>query len=43
MKKIVYALMIAISSAMVFTSCTEEEITPSSANGGGDDIITIRK
>lgn len=42
MKKFIYALLIAVSSAMVFTGCTEEEITPT-ANGGGDDIITIRK
>ena len=43
MKKFIYALLIAVSSAMVFTGCTEEEITPTSANGGGDDIVTIRK
>jgi hypothetical protein len=43
MKKFAYALLIAISSAMVFTSCTEEEIAPTTANGGGIDIVTIRK
>jgi hypothetical protein len=43
MKKIIYALLIAVSSSLAFTACTEEEIAPSSENGGGDDIITIRK
>ena len=34
MKKIIYTLLIAFSSAMVFTACTEEEVAPSTENGG---------
>ena len=34
MKKIIYALVIALSSSMVFTACTEEEVAPSTENGG---------
>ncbi|MFD0998437.1 hypothetical protein ACFQ21_03935 [Ohtaekwangia kribbensis] len=37
MKKIIYILLIAFSCALTITSCTEEEITPTSTdmNGGG--------
>ena len=35
MKKLIYALVIALTSSFVFTGCTEEEIAPSSENGGG--------
>lgn len=36
MKKIIYVLLFAVSSALVITSCTEEEIvTPRTENGGG--------
>lgn len=44
MKKIVFALLIAVSSALMFTACTEEEISPSNTdNGGGGEIVTIKK
>lgn len=43
MKKIVYALMIAVSCAFLFSSCTEEEIAPNTENGGGGDSVIIRK
>jgi hypothetical protein len=38
MKKIIYLLLFAFSTSMALSSCTEEEITPStelSRNGGG--------
>ena len=37
MKKIIYILLIAFSCALTISSCTEEEITPTSTdiNGGG--------
>ena len=34
MKKIIYTLLIVFASAMSFTSCTEEEVAPSTENGG---------
>lgn len=34
MKKIIYALLIAFSSTVVFTACTDEEIAPSKEAGG---------
>ncbi|MEO5602408.1 MAG: hypothetical protein ABIR06_15920 [Cyclobacteriaceae bacterium] len=34
MKRIIFTLLIAISSAMTFTSCTEEEVAPNTENGG---------
>ena len=34
MKKIIYMLFIAIASAMAITSCTEEEVAPTTENGG---------
>lgn len=43
MKKIIYTLLIAVSSSLVFTACTEEEIAPTAENGGGSDIVTIQK
>jgi hypothetical protein len=35
MKKLIYILLLSISASLTFTSCTEEEITPSSELGGG--------
>lgn len=35
MKKIIVTLLFAIVSSLAFVSCTEEEIAPSSGNGGG--------
>jgi hypothetical protein len=36
MKKIVYILLLAFASATLFSSCTEEEVTPNvELNGGG--------
>jgi len=36
MKKFIYILLLAFVSALAVTSCTEEEVTPSSElNGGG--------
>ena len=34
MKRIIYALLIAFACASSFTSCTEEEVAPSTENGG---------
>jgi hypothetical protein len=34
MKKIIYTLLIVFACAMSFTACTEEEIAPSTENGG---------
>jgi hypothetical protein len=41
MKKIIYTLLIAFASAVSFTACTEEDVAPSTENGGavfGDDV-----
>lgn len=36
MKKVIYMLLIAVTSAMALTACTEEEIKPNATmNGGG--------
>ncbi|MEJ7646693.1 MAG: hypothetical protein WKF87_19005 [Chryseolinea sp.] len=37
MKKTIYILLIAFATAMTITSCTEEEVKPSTSmrNGGG--------
>jgi hypothetical protein len=35
MKKFIYILLVAISSALVVTSCTEEEVAPNTATEGG--------
>lgn len=37
MKKFIYILLVAFSSAIVITSCTEEEVSPKSEteNSGG--------
>lgn len=43
MKKIIYAFVIAVSSALVFTACTEEEVTPGLDNGGGTPIVNVEK
>jgi hypothetical protein len=34
MKKIIFTLLIAFVCAGSFTSCTEEEVAPSTENGG---------
>lgn len=34
MKKIIYFLLIALASSFALTACTEEEVAPSSENGG---------
>jgi hypothetical protein len=34
MKKIIFTLLIAFLSAVSFTACTEEEVAPSTENGG---------
>jgi hypothetical protein len=34
MKKIIFTLLIAFASGLAFTSCTEEEIAPTTENGG---------
>jgi hypothetical protein len=40
MKKFIYTLVIALASAVAFTSCTEEEIKPEAtlSNGGGGGL-----
>jgi hypothetical protein len=40
MKKFIYILLLSAFSSIAFTSCTEEEVTPSSEleNGGGGEI-----
>jgi len=35
MKKIIYILLIAFSTSMVFTGCTEEEVLPAQGDNGG--------
>ena len=30
MKKLIYILLVAFTTSLTFTSCTEEEVTPSS-------------
>ncbi len=36
MKKFIYILLLAVSSALVVTSCTEEEVAPvADTNNGG--------
>jgi hypothetical protein len=40
MKKIIYILLLTLSSAFVVTSCTEEEVKPQADfNGGGSGTI----
>lgn len=34
MKKIIFAMLIAFVSVVSFTACTEEEVAPSTENGG---------
>jgi hypothetical protein len=34
MKKFIFALLIAFASAFTFAACTEEEVAPSTENGG---------
>jgi len=43
MKKLLYTLLIAFVCALAFTSCTEEEVTPSTElNGGGTGIDPLK-
>ena len=35
MKKFIYIMLFAISSSLVVTSCTEEEVAPTAAENGG--------
>lgn len=35
MKKFIYTLVIVLATGLTITSCTEEEIAPSTENGGG--------
>jgi hypothetical protein len=41
MKKIIYILLFAFVSALTVTSCTEEEVAPSSetSSGGGNGSV----
>ncbi|NJM25721.1 MAG: hypothetical protein HC859_09760 [Bacteroidia bacterium] len=39
MKKLFYVLMFALASGLAITSCTEEEVKPSTDNGGGGGQI----
>lgn len=34
MKKIIYAVLIALSSSLALSACTEEEVAPNTENGG---------
>lgn len=34
MKKVIYSLLIAFSSALLFSACTEEEVAPATQNVG---------
>ena len=34
MKKFIYIALVAIAASLTITSCTEEEVTPSTQNGG---------
>ena len=43
MKRIIYAVLIAVSSALSITACTEEEVIPSTENGGGLEADPIKK
>jgi hypothetical protein len=41
MKKFFYTLLIAFASTLALSSCTEEEVTPSTENGGGSVGDTV--
>lgn len=43
MKKFVFTLLIAFASALTFTACTEEEVTPTTSNGGADFSDIVKK
>ena len=45
MKKIIYTLLIALSSTLVFTACTEEEVAPATqtSNTGALEIDFVKK
>jgi hypothetical protein len=34
MKKIIFTLLVAFASALTISGCTEEEVAPSTENGG---------
>jgi hypothetical protein len=38
MKKLFYSILVALTLSLSFTACTEEEVTPDNANGGGTGI-----
>lgn len=38
MKKIFYILLLAMTASMAITSCTEEEVAPSTEFNGGGNI-----
>jgi hypothetical protein len=38
MKKIIYIILLAISSSLVATSCTEENVEPKVENGGAEGL-----
>jgi hypothetical protein len=35
MKKLIYILLITLTSTLAFTSCTEEEVAPQTTTGNG--------
>jgi hypothetical protein len=43
MKRIIYAALFAMFCTLAITSCTEEEVTPNTENGGGLEIDPIKK
>lgn len=38
MKKFIYIALLAIATSLTLSSCTEEEIAPTTENGGGNVI-----
>lgn len=38
MKKFIFTALLAIAASLVITSCTEENVTPKTENGGGNTI-----
>ncbi|HTF17681.1 MAG TPA: hypothetical protein VK658_06390 [Chryseolinea sp.] len=38
MKKLITIVLFCLATSLAFTSCTEEEVTPKSYNGGGAGI-----
>lgn len=45
MKKVIYTLLIAISSSLLFAACTDEEIAPSTQTNNGGELYAdgVRK